>query len=210
MQQFEVKLDELLVKKAPFQIPDSARQILVKALPWLVLLGGFLILLSAWGLYQAVSVADRWAGLANELGAAWGTGYVEPVSVSPLLWLSLIILVIEGVLYFVAFPALQTYQKKGWNILYWLALINAAQGLVHTIAYANVYFNVGQLLMSLLGTVIGLYLLFQVRAYYTGEKKVTTTPVAGTTMTVPKETPVAPAPKPAAEKPETKTPETKA
>lgn len=194
MKKLEMMLDEMLVKKAPFQLPENVKQGLVKILPWLVLLVGALTIIGAWGVFQAATTVDRWASLANELSATYGVGnYTNPV-MTPLLWLSLIILLVEAVLYFAAYPALEKFQKKGWDILFWVALVNAAQGIVHNAAYATAYFNVGSILLSLLGSLVGLYLLFQIRAYYTGEKKVA---ASGTTMNVPKETP--------AEKPVTKT-----
>jgi hypothetical protein len=208
MQQLEHTLDEMLVKKAPFQLPEGVRQGLVKVLPWLTLLGGALTLLGVWGLFQAATLVDRWAGVASELGVSWGVGtYVAPSAMTPLLWVSLVILLAEAILFFVAFPALQKYQKKGWNILFWVSLVNIAQGIVQTVAYANVYFNFGTLLMSVLSTLLGLYLLFQIRAYYTGEKKLSAapTPTGGTTppaSTTPKQ--------PAAKPGESTTPDKKA
>lgn len=191
MKQLEMMLNELLVKKAPFHLPENVKQGLVKILPWLVLLVGALTIIGAWGVFQAATTVDRWASLANELSATYGVGnYTNPV-MTPLLWLSLIILLVEAVLYFAAYPALEKFQKKGWDILFWVALVNAVQGVVHNIAYATAYFNIGAVALSLLGSLVGLYLLFQIRAYYTGEKKLAAT---GSTMSVPKE---APAEKPA-------------
>ena len=197
MQQLENKLNDLLVTKAPFHLPENVKQSLVKIMPWLVLLVGALTIIGAWGVFQAATAVDRWASLANELSATYGVGgYTNPV-MTPFLWISLIILIVEAVLYFMAYPALEKRQKKGWTILFWVALANAVQGIVHNIAYSSAYFNFGAVILSLLGSLVGLYLLFQVRAYYTGEKKLTPTPATGSTMNVPKETP--------AEKPAKKT-----
>lgn len=197
MQQIETKLNELLVTKAPFHLPENFKQGLVKVMPWLVLLAGALTVVGAWGVFQAATAVDRWATLANELTAAYGiASYNNPV-ITPLLWLSLTVLLIEATLYFVSYPSLEKRQKKGWNILFWVALINVVQSIVHNIAYSSAYFNIGSVVMSLLGSLVGLYLLFQIRAYYTGEKKVAT-PVTGGTMKVPKETPAKPAAKPKA------------
>lgn len=188
MEKLETQLDDMLVKKAPVQLPENGRRGLVSVLPWLTLIGGVLMLWSAWSLWQLVAWVDSWANLANSFGAAYG--YATPVTVSPLIWVSLVILLVEAVLFFVAFPALRDHKKKGWDILFWVSIVNVAESIVQAIAYTNF----GSLVMSLLGSLIGLYLLFQVRAYYTGEKKmpVVVTPAAGTTMNVPKETPATP------------------
>jgi hypothetical protein len=198
MQQLENKLDELLVKKAPFHLPDNAKQGLVKVLPWLVLLLGALMFISAWGAFQAATYVDRWSSIVNEFSAAYGVGSsVNPV-ITPLLWISLFILLAEAILYFVSYPSLEKREKKGWNILFWVALANIVQVIVNSVAYSNAYLNIGAALFSVLGSVAGLYILFQIRAYYTGEKKLTPAAVTSPTMKVPKETPVEkPAVKPA-------------
>lgn len=189
MQQVENKLNELLVKKAPFHLPDNAKQGIVKVLPWLVLLLGVLMAVAAWSVFQAATVVDRWSSLASELSVTYGVGsYVNPL-MTPLLWVSLLILLVEAVLYFAAYPSLEKRQKKGWNILFWVALANVAQGIVHSIAYSGAYFNIGSVVLSLLGSLVGLYLLFQIRSYYTGEKNPAPAQAAGSTMNVPKETP---------------------
>ena len=167
MQNVEKQLDDMLVKKAPFQLPENARKGLASAMPWLTLIGGVLMLWAAWGMWQLVTWADNWVGLANSLSAYYGTSYTSPVGSSPLLWLSLVVLLAEAVLFFVAFPALRAYRKSGWNILFWVALVNLVEAVLQAIAYTNF----GSLIMSLLGSLVGLYLLFQIRAYYTGEKK---------------------------------------
>lgn len=162
MQQLEKPLDDSF-KKLP-QLPENARKGLATALPWLTLAGGVLSLLGAWYLYQAVTWVDQWAGYANSLyGAA---GYTAPVTgVGAMAWIGLIILVAQAVLFFVAFPALRTFKKSGWNLLLWVALVSVVYSVVVNVLSG--YFNVGQLIFSLLGAAIGLYLLFQVRPYYT-------------------------------------------
>jgi hypothetical protein len=193
MKPLEVKLDDWLVKKAPFQLPENARKGLVAALPWLTLVGGALMLWAAWGLYQLLTYVSPFVGLANEINAAYGIAYTPAVSFGPLVWLSLALLVVEAIMFFVAFPALQARKKSGWNLLFWVTLLNVAEVVLQMIGYVNF----GSLLVSLLFSVVGLYLLFQVRSYYTGAAPV----AAGVgTMKPPVETP------PAADKPQTPPP----
>ncbi len=181
MGQLEEKLDELLVKKAPFQLPANAREGLVKAMPWLTLLGGVVMLWGAWALWQLVGWANDVATVTNQFSQYYGVGYVAPVGMAPLLWVSLAVLVVEAVLFFMAFPALQARKKSGWNLLFWVSLLNAAEAVVQAVGYTNF----GSLIGALIGSVIGLYLLFQIRSYYTGVAK----PAGGGTMQTPKETP---------------------
>src|SRR5689334_2426277 len=97
MKVIENKLDDMLVKKAPYKLPENFKKGLVTAMPWLALLGGILSLLGAWSVYQIVSWASSWMGVANELSAAYGyyTGY--STAFGPLLWVSLLLLVVEAV-----------------------------------------------------------------------------------------------------------------
>jgi len=169
MQQIETKLDELLVKKAPFQLPESARMNLVKAMPWLTLIGGVLAALGVWSLYRVVTVVDSLTTYYNSLGYATP---LQTQSVSPLLWVSLLMLAIEAIMFFVAFPALKQRAKKGWNILYWVSLLNVAYALVYLVADMNL----GSFIFSLIGSLVGLYVLFQIRSHYMLASKASTTP----------------------------------
>lgn len=185
MQKLEQQLNDWLVTKAPFQLPENGRHALVRAMPWLTLIGGILMLIAAWGIVQLITFSNPLIDAANQLNAMYGVN--SPVaSYSPLMWADIAILVIEALLFFIAYPALKTHSKKGWNLLYWITLANAVSGVVRILADGSI----GSLIGSLLGTVIGLYLVFQIRAYYTGEKKLTLRP-ASPTMIVPKETPAA-------------------
>jgi hypothetical protein len=202
MHQLEEKLNELLVKKAPFQIPENGRKGIVGVMPWVTLIGGILMLLAAWGLYQAATVVSYWADWANTFGSATGMPYT-PTGLSFMIWVSLALIVVEAVLFFMAFPALKAHQKKGWNLLFYVTLLNAVQSVVQLFGYSNL----SSVIFSLLGTVVGLYVLFQIRSYYTGAASAA--PGAGGTMNVPKETPPSQAP-PAAPPSETPPSDTKA
>jgi hypothetical protein len=183
MHQLEEKLNDLFVKNAPFQVPENGRKGIVGVMPWVALVGGVLMLLAAWGLYQAAVAVSYWADWANTLGSAYGAPYT-PSSLSFFVWISLALIVVEAVMFFIAFPALKAHQKKGWNLLFLVTLLNAAQAVLQMFGYSSP----GSLIFSLLGSVVGLYLLFQIRGYYTGAAPAT--PGAGTTtMNVPKETP---------------------
>lgn len=164
MKALENKLDDMLVKNAPYKLPENFKKGLVSAMPWLALLGGILSLLGAWGLYQLVSWASSWMGVANDLSMNYGyyTGYTA--SFGPLLWLSLALLVVEAVVSFMAFSPLKDKKKRGWDLMFWLALLNVAYAVVYLIAAPNIM----QFVFSLLGSALGLYLLFQIRSYYGG------------------------------------------
>ena len=132
-------LDFYLVKKAPLQLPDNAREWIVKFGPWItvVLLILFLpILLVALGL-GAVFVPFGGVGYAAGFG------------------IMTIVLIIELGLMVAALPGLFARKMAGWTLLFYSQLV----GIVYNVLTGNV---VGGLLMGL----IALYILFQVRTKY--------------------------------------------
>jgi len=189
MRQLEEKLDELLVKKAPFQIPKEGREGIAKAMPWVALVGGIILLLLAWTLYNTLNYANRVIDVANSyLGGLYDVGYVAPVAWGPLVWLSLALLVAVAVMFFMAYPGLTKMKKSAWDLLFWAALLNIAEAVLQAIGYTNI----GSLIASLLGSVVGLYVLFQIRPLYNGAHVTVTPPPAAPTPT---STPPADAPK---------------
>ena len=158
MKQVEKVLEDLF-KPLP-QLPEPSRKALAQAMPWITLLGGVLALYFAYQIYQLASpVANPYLAFGYSVGAI--IGYYGPI-----LWVSLALLVLQAVLFLVAFPALRTGKKSGWNLLFWAALANG----VYNVAFNlfSGYVNVGQLIFGLIGTAIGLYFLFQVRSYFGG------------------------------------------
>lgn len=160
---FEKELNDLFTKKVNYKLPESAKKILISAMPWLALIGGLLTLLGAWGIYQAATWTNSLTNVANDLSVAYGYGPTVQ-RVSSFIWVSFVILLVEAVLMFVAFSPLKQHAKKGWTIMYWLSLVNVA----YAVIYIFIDFNFFSLLFSLLGSAIGLYLLFQIRSAYLG------------------------------------------
>lgn len=163
LHQLETKLGDLY-KGLP-NIPDKYRKTLVDAMPWLSLVVGVLSLLAVLSIWRWVHVADQAANYVNSLSAIYGAGQVVTNSWSLMLWLGLIALLVQAVIYLAAFPGLRERKKKGWNLLFYGALLNITYGVI--VLFTS-YGGFGQLLGSLIGSAIGLYLLYQVRSSYTG------------------------------------------
>lgn len=163
MHQLENKLNEWLNTKAPFHLPVSAKEGLVKALPWLALIVGAFMLYGAYWTYQAASYVNDLSYTLNQLSVAFGQAPVASPLNSAMLWLTLALLVAEAVMMFMAYSGLKEKQKRGWNLLFWASLLSLVVGLAQLFAY-----GFGGLLSYLLGSAVGLYLLFQVRSYYNG------------------------------------------
>jgi uncharacterized membrane protein HdeD (DUF308 family) len=79
------------------------------------------------------------------------------------LWLGLILLITEAVLYIAAFPAIRARKKSGWDLLFYAMLVNVVYGVV--VLFTS-YGSLVSLIGTLIGSGIGLYLLFQIRSSY--------------------------------------------
>jgi hypothetical protein len=135
-------LDFYLVKKAPFQIPDAGRELIVKFGPWITVV--LLILLLPLLLF-----ALGLGALVIPFSGAAGVGYAASFG------LLTIFVVVEVGLMIAALPGLFARKMSGWTLLFYSQLV----GIVHSLLTGNI---IGGLLTAL----IGLYILFQVRPLY--------------------------------------------
>ena len=132
-------LDFYLVKKAPFQIPDAGREWIVKFGPWITVVLLVLtlpILLFALGIG---TIVIPWAGP----GYATGFGVM-----------TLAVLVEIGLM-IAALPGLFARKMSGWQLLFYSQLV----GIVYNVLS-------GSIVGGLLGGLIALYIMFQVRPLY--------------------------------------------
>ena len=132
-------LDEYLVKRAPFQIPDAGKEFLVRFGPWIALI--LLILL-----LPLLLVALGIGTLAIPFG---GVGYAAGFG------LSAILAFVQVVMIAAAFPGLLARKMSGWMLLFYEQLLSIVAGLLR-----------GSVVGTLVGGIIALYILFQVREKY--------------------------------------------
>lgn len=157
----ESALDDIFGKKAPFQLPNNIKDTLVKIAPWLALLGGVFGIVGAIGMWNAAHTANRWIDAINDAyGAIIPT---QAPSLTLWFWLSLATMVLFAVLAFISFPGLRAKKKVGWNLMFYSMLANILYGVV-SLFYSGG--GTGSFVSALISSVIGLYILFQVRAHY--------------------------------------------
>lgn len=142
LQQLEDTLDLYLVKKAPFTLPPNVKEAIVKYGPWITLV---LLLLSLPAILAIFSLGALLSPMTFLGGPKVGLNYV----------LNLVIMVVTVVLELVAIPSLLKRLKRGWYLLYYAVLLSAVGDIVS--------YQIGSLII---GTLISLYILFQVRSYY--------------------------------------------
>lgn len=167
-------------------LPEGARKTLVKIWPVLAMVFGILQLLAAYGLWNLGHSANQLVNYANEWSVATGNGVVTP-TLGIFYYLGLAVLVIDAVILLLAAAPLNARQKKGWDLLLLGSVLNLVYGVV--ILFDSYYGGVGSLLSTLVGSVIGFYLLFQVRDYYTGAKSATASTGAKPSATPPADEP---------------------
>lgn len=165
----ETKLDDVFVHSAP-ALPDGGKKAIVSFLPIVSLVVGAFSLLSAWNLWHWAHLADNvLGGLCNAYSVSGCSAYGAPSRFTVWLWLGIILIGVEGLLYLLAYPGLRDRKKEGWNYLFYGALLNVVYALVSLFTGYNAATN---FLGALIGSAIGFYFLFQIRASYTSKKAV--------------------------------------
>jgi hypothetical protein len=132
-------LDFYLVRKAPFQIPEGGKEILVKYGPWLAVI--FLII----SLPAVLFVL----GVGTVLIPFAGVGYASGFGMAA------IAMIIQLVLLVAALPGLFARKMSGWRLLFYSEVVGILSSLLN-------YAIIG----AVVGGLIGLYIIFQVREKY--------------------------------------------
>lgn len=141
MGKLETMLDLYLVDKAP-SLPENWKEILVKILPYLIIVFFILSL-------PLVLVALGLSALIVPLGFVAGVGSGVGIT------LSIVILAVSLVLEAMAIPGLFARSKSGWRLLYYSTLVSALYSIV-TMSLSGL----------VLGTLVSLYILFQIKSHY--------------------------------------------
>lgn len=158
-----------LFKSAPV-LPKNSKDAIVNVMPWIALIFGVIQIIVAYGVWQLAHVVDRAADLINTY-AAYYTVPAAHISAfdRTVIYLGAVVLLIDGVIGIMAYKALAARQRRGWDLMFLAALVNLAYAVI------SIFINgrgVGSFIMSLLGSAIGFYLLFQIKETYT-KKSVT-------------------------------------
>lgn len=170
LNKLEDKLNPVLTKDAPFQLPENAKKWIVEYSPIISAVIGVLGLLAAMSLWRAAHLVNDLVDFSNALSKAYGTKEtVAKLGVS--FYLSFAALLASSIIPIVAYPGLKAKSKKrGWDLLFISAIIS----LIYGVALAIYDTSVFSLISKLLGSVISLYFLFQIRSYYLPGKKAET------------------------------------
>lgn len=162
MEQLISTLQPYFTTRAPFQLPEEWRQTIVKVAPWITLAAAIFGGLALLGLLPVL------LGFSAILGvfSPWYT---------LMAWLSLAALAAEVALMLLSFSGLKARTIKGWTYAFYGSLFSIVWSIFGWLQSPS---NVGSLVGAAIGAYLSFFILFQVREYYTGAKKVTTKPAA--------------------------------
>ncbi|MDQ3123462.1 MAG: hypothetical protein M3Q14_02170 [bacterium] len=162
-----------LYKGAP-KLSESSKETLVKVWPWLALVGGILQVLAAIALYRWAAAASDITSTANDFYRSIGAAPIVEERFSAWLWISLALLAVEGVLLLLAYPKLKRRERKGWDLLFLVGLLQVLYALVSF--FVDGRGGLFSLLWNLLVSAVVFWLLFAVRDKYHG-RSVSSAPV---------------------------------
>jgi len=134
-------IEEYMVKKAP-GIPENIKEIIVKFSPWVTVVLMVMmapIILGVLGLSTFLMPFSYLGGI--------GYGFSHSLS----LILTVIILVMEAI----ALPGLFKRAKSAWQMMFYVSLVSIVSGLFS-----------GGLVNMIISTLVGWYILFQIKSYY--------------------------------------------
>jgi hypothetical protein len=142
-------LEPYFTKQAPFQIPAKWRENLVNWIPWINLVIGILML-------PAVLVIFGFASFVSVVATSVG------ITQGPLVLISGLFLIGSIAILFITFPGLKARKLSAWKLVFWADIVYFVYGILNSIG-SGMFFNI---VMQLLSTAIGLYVLFQIKSYY--------------------------------------------
>lgn len=148
-----------LYKDAP-ALPNSSRETLAALWPWLALVFGVLQLAAAWALWRLTRVVDGVLNYyASYVDVRTGlSGYDKTV-----IYAGIVVLAIDAGMLLMAVAPLRARQARGWDLLFLGSLLNVLYAFVSLFIEGR---GAGSFILSLLGSAVGFYLLFQVKSKF--------------------------------------------
>jgi hypothetical protein len=147
LSQLEAILDEYMVTKAPFALPQEVKEFLVNVSPYLIIIFVVMalpIIFAALGLTAILTPFAMMGGY--RYGFDWGFGAIIGLAIS----------VISIIIEIMAVPGLFKRTKGAWRLLFYASIVSLIGSIL----------SVSGIISGLIGTIIGWYLLFQVKELY--------------------------------------------
>lgn len=166
----EEKLNEVLVKNAPVQLPENIRK-WIATYAW-----AFSLIGCVFGVFTILPLLAI-LGVASVFVTTTVVGAGHLVLFS---WIALLVLIGYVVLLGIATPKLKRLEKSGWDLIFYSAIFFLVYDIVGWLQYPRIGAFFG-LLWQLAWAVVGFYFIFQVRSYFkNGGATKAATPVKST------------------------------
>lgn len=151
-------------------LPVGGRKWLADNIWWIALVALVLSVLAIFPLVAAVMLAGAVVGgMGAAYGGAYGAaGVALTGTVLLAVWVTIAFLILEVILIGMSISPLKAHKRKGWDLLFILALLNV----VSVVASALIGFNFMSLVWGLLWSAVGAYFLFEIRDSFEGSEKV--------------------------------------
>jgi len=138
-------LQSIFVDKAP-ALPEGFKSFVVKFVPYVVIIAIIFIGISLFSIIPVFLFAVGFANAVSKTGTLF----------SPMLILTTVFALVNAVLLIMAIPGLFKKTLSGWTYVFYASLL----GIVLNILTVSV--------VSLVLSLVALYILFQIRSYYMG------------------------------------------
>ena len=145
LNQLETMLDEYLGKKAP-AMPENIKETLVSFAPYLAIIG---IVLAVPGILAILGISAMLGPLTTFMGASYMMSY------GPAYYIGVVGLIISAVLNGLAIQGLFKRSLGAWRLMYYSSLVSFVASVLQ-----------GSFGGALIGVLIGMYILFQVKNKY--------------------------------------------
>lgn len=152
-----------LFKDLP-ELPKGGKDFLVQFWPYIALIFGVLQLLAALSLWNLMRVASPLIDYANELNRYTNGNYIGYSSTDKIvIYGGIALLLVNAVIFLMAYAPLKARAQKGWDLIFLASLINVLYAVVQIFISTR---GIGSFIMSLVGSAVGFYLLFQIKERY--------------------------------------------
>lgn len=156
-----------LYKGAP-ALSKETKESLASFWPYVMVILAILQIWAAWALWRLFDRTNAAADYVNSFLQSYGTTTVGLSSGEKVvIYLGIVLLLVEAALLLMAYGPLQKRERRGWDIIFLVSVIQVAYAVISVFVYGN---GVGSLLINLIGAAIGFYFLFQIRDHYKGSR----------------------------------------
>lgn len=146
-------LEPYFTSKSPIQLPKDWKEGIVKYAHYVILVVSILLILPllAMILGGTLFALFAWTSFGNILTLV-----------------ATVLTAFSVILYMMSYSGIKEHSEKGWTLVYYSTMISALSAIVSWIGHP---LWINDLLGGAISLIIGLFILFQVRDYFTGKVK---------------------------------------